>query len=461
MTKEAKNMDVHRLRVFYPKENASVRKGETPCVIGRHVEIDTEALEDYCFQRVTSREYELALLAGIVAFADRTFRRKFSEGWARRIEITMPVGEPEFWNKTKSALLEALEFLTGDNWEINFVARQSQLNQLKQDILSLGSGKFVVVPYSNGLDSYAQSQLLKLQSEISPIRITAKNHSIDGSRDWITDPDGTRYRRISIPVKLKPVPHPEPSYRTRSFVFSVFTGIAAHLSKAEAIYIPENGQGALGPSLVPFGSESPQRGSHPGFTRRMSLFFKTIWDESIKIEHPQIWLTKGEVLQRLKKENLLGSWQKTRSCPRDQRNVNLSHKWVQCGVCSGCMLRRMSAFAAGLEENGDSYLWPDLSANSLQSSMHPSAGRKTTNNDSDIAQHAVIDLAELAQMADASPDDSVIAQNVFEICGGVGKNYQLALSQLQHLLNTHKSEWTRFVNGCGSSSWINAAVRDL
>lgn len=461
MTKEAKKMDTHRLRVFYPKENVSVRKGVTPCVIGRHVEIDTEALEDYCFQRVTSHEYELALLAGIVAFADRTFRRKISEGWARRIEITIPVGEPAFWNKTKSALLEALEFLTGDCWEINFESRRSKLDQLKQDILSLGSGKFIVVPFSNGLDSYAQSRLLKLQSEITPIRITAKNHGVAGSRDWIPEDDGSRHRRISIPVNFQTDPHPEPSYRSRTFVFNVFAGIAAHLSKAEAIFIPENGQGALGPSLVPFGSESPQRGSHPGFTRRMSLFFKTIWDEPIKIEHPQIWLTKGEVLQKLKKENLLGNWQTTRSCPRDQRNVNLNHKLVQCGICSGCMLRRMSVFAAGLEENVDTYLWQDLSANSLQSSMHPSAGRKTTNNDSDIARHAVIALAELSQMADASPDDPVIAQNVFEICDGVGKNYQLALSQLQHLLNTHKSEWTQYVNGCGSSSWINADVRDL
>ena len=129
MTKEAKKIDAHRLRVFYPKENASFRKGETPCVIGRHVEIDTEALEDYCFQRVSNCEYELALLAGIIAFADRTFRRKLSEGWARRIEITIPVGDPEFWNKTKSALLEALEFLTGDCWVINFELRRSKLQK--------------------------------------------------------------------------------------------------------------------------------------------------------------------------------------------------------------------------------------------------------------------------------------------------------------------------------------------
>jgi 7-cyano-7-deazaguanine synthase in queuosine biosynthesis len=461
MTKDEKQMRTNRLRVFSPKERISIRRGEVACVIGKHVEIDTEALENYCFQRVTRRECELALLAGIVAFADRTFRRKLSEGWARRIEIIIPVGEPDFWNRTKHHLHEALEYLTGDCWEINFESQRVQFDELKQDILSLGSGKFIVVPYSNGLDSYAQSQLLKLRHDIFPIRITAKNQNIAGSRDWITEVNGTKYRRISIPVKFQTDPHPEPTYRTRTFVFNVFAGLAAHLSKAEAIFIPENGQGALGPSLVPFGSESPQRGSHPGFTRRMSQFFNSIWEDPIKIEHPQIWQTKGEVLQKLKKENLLGNWQTTRSCPRDQRNVNLNHKAVQCGICSGCMLRRMSIFSAGLVESDDTYLWQDLSANSLQSSMHPSAGRETTNNDSDIARHAIIALAELAQMADAPVDDPIIAQNTFEICGDIGKNYQQVSAQLQRLLNTHKSEWMKFVDSCGKSSWVYADVQDL
>src|ERR1019366_4182651 len=237
MSKIARTLDTNCLRVFYPKENISTRNGQIPCVISRDVEIDIEALENYCFQRVSQTEYELALLAGVVAFADRAFRRKHSQGWARRIEIIMPVGEPEFWNKTKSALHDALDYLTGDCWNIEFVSRRVQLDQLKQDILSLGGGRFVVIPYSNGLDSYAQSQLLKLENGISPIRITAWNRSITGRREWIAEPDGTKYRRVSIPVKYATDSHPEPSYRTRSFVFCVFTGVAAHLSKAEAIQI--------------------------------------------------------------------------------------------------------------------------------------------------------------------------------------------------------------------------------
>ena len=85
----------YRFRVCTPGDITTPRKGETPCVIGRDVQVDAEALENYCFQLLSEREYELALLAGVIAFADRTVRRLHSEGWARRIEIVMPVQRPD------------------------------------------------------------------------------------------------------------------------------------------------------------------------------------------------------------------------------------------------------------------------------------------------------------------------------------------------------------------------------
>src|SRR5262249_1144592 len=160
--------------------------------------------------------------------------------------IVMPVKDPHLWNQTetKAALVDVLEFLTGDSWEFEFVARRASWNKSRQNILPLGSGQFVVVPYSAGLDSFAQSQLLKLEANrITPIRVTAWNRSISGCREWLSDSDGSKYRRVSIPVRVSTGNHPEPSYRTRSFLFLVFAGIAAHLAQAESIVIPENGQG--------------------------------------------------------------------------------------------------------------------------------------------------------------------------------------------------------------------------
>jgi hypothetical protein len=445
----------YRFRVCAPSDITKPRKGETPCVIGRDVQVDAEALENYCFQLLSEREYELALLAGVIAFADRTVRRLHSEGWARRIEIVMPVQRPDEWNACSLVLQELLQFLTGDHWHVEFIARRVLWGNSRQEVLPLGSGKFVVVPYSNGLDSFAQSQLLKLEAGgFTPIRITAWNRGLAGGRDWRIDPDGTKYRRVSIPIRISTTDHPEPTYRTRSFLFNVFAGIAAHLAQAESVIVPENGQGAIGPSIVPFGAESPQRGSHPGVTRRLGQFLGLVLEKPVRFQHPQLWRTKGEVLRLLKQENLLNGWTRTTSCPRDRRDVNLNRRAAHCGVCAGCLLRRSAAHASELEEPENTYLWSNLEATTLAGAIHPDSERKTRPNDVDIANHGVLVMAELAEWADSPGEDPVIAQTAFEISGA--ESMDVTLANLKRLLRAHRDEWNQFRNHFGPKSWINS-----
>lgn len=444
-----------KFRVFMPGDVASVRKGEIPCVIGHDVQIDAEALEDFCFQLLSEREYELALLAGVVAFADRSVRRLHSEGWARHIEIGMPVRRPDDWHPCESSLQELLQFLTGDHWEIKFTKPGRLCGNTRQDVFPLGGGNFVVVPYSNGLDSYAQSQLLKLKSNrLTPIRVTTWNRALAGQREWKVDADGTKYRRVSVPIRFKTDNHPEPSYRARSFLFNVFAGLAAHLAQAECVLVPENGQGSLGPSILPFGSESPHRGSHPGFTRKLGGFLELVLGRPVRFEHPQLWRTKGEVLQVLKEANLLGDWINTTSCPRDRRDISLKGKLVHCGVCAACLLRRAAAHANGLVEPANTYLWTDLTAPALSDSIHPDADRRTSANDIDIASHGVLDMTELANLADAPDDDPSISQCAFEI-SGAGSMIS-AQANLKRLLKAHKHEWESFRAHLGPHAWINS-----
>ncbi len=444
-----------RFRVCLANETNTVRRGETPCVIGRDVRVDPEALEDYCFQLLSDREYELALMAGVVAFADRSVRRLHSEGWARRIEIVMPVKNPDAWLDCNGVLQELLQFLSGDYWHFTFTGRREAWREIRQDSFPLGEGKFVVVPFSNGLDSFAQSQMLKLEaSPLTPIRVTAWNRGLAGQRDWKSDPDGTKYRRVSIPIRISANNHPEPSYRTRSFLFNVFAGIAAHLAEAECVIVPENGQGSLGPSIVPFGAESPQRGSHPGFTRRISKFLSLVLGSSIPFEHPQLWRTKGEVLRILKREDLLGNWAtETSSCPRDRRDVSLNGKIVHCGVCAACLLRRSAAYVNGLIEPQSTYLWRDLKVPKLADAIHPDSNRETSANDLDIANHGVLAMAELANWASSPADDPSVLQCAFEI----SETEPLATvsANLRRLLKSHKEEWERFRHHLGPAAWIN------
>lgn len=449
-----------RFRVCAEGDGATVKKGEIACVIGRDVQVDARALEDYCFQLLSSGGYELTLLAGVIAFVDRSVRRRHSDGWARRIEIIMPVHDPEDWERCRAHLQELLQFLTGDFWNISFIGRRSGWGNVRQDIFKLGRGSFVVVPYSNGLDSFAQSQMLKLSSsQLTPIRITTWNHALAGDRDWKTDPDGTKYRRVSVPVKIATSNHPEPTFRTRSFLFYVFAGIAAHLANAECVIIPENGQGSLGPSIVPFGAESPHRGSHPALTRRLGEFLGLVFGQPVQFQHPQLWRTKGEVLRILKNEKLLDGWTLTTSCPRDRRDVNLNGKLVQCGVCAGCLLRRTAAYVSELVEPEDTYLWPDLRTKSLEEALHPKSDRATRANDYDIAAHGVLVMSELARWADSQEDDPELCQCAFEISGAGALSK--GLGDLRRLLKTHRAEWHQFRTHFGPKSWINSSFAFL
>ena len=453
---------IHSIRAWFPGEPRRAKHGETVCEIGRDVEFEAEALEAFCFQKIADREEELVLLAGVVAFADRATRRLAASGWRRSFRITMPVCDPVFWSKPEicNPLKEALRFLSGDSWSFEFVERRGRIPELKQDELDLGGGRFVVIPFSNGLDSFAQSQLLKLNgSSATPIRLTAWNRSLAGNRDWISDADGTRYRRVSVPVKVGADTHAEQSFRTRSFIFNVLAGLASYLSDAESVIIPEAGQGALGPSIVPLGAESPHRGSHPGFTRRMAEFFVAFWKKEIRIEHPQLWRTKGEVLALLKTNGLLTGWTSTRSCSRDQRVIRTErHVLLHCGICSGCLLRRLSVSSADLSEAPSSYLWSDLGAPSLDDALSCDARRGTTANDYDIAVHSVLAMEELARKAGRSTEDPALQSTIFDAFGDNSSEQANGLTQLNRLLSAHEKEWTEFKEKLGAASWINQQI---
>ena len=76
--------------------------------------------------------------------------------------------------------------------------------------------------------------------------------------------------------------------------------------------MPESGQGALGPSLVPVGQTYDDYRSHPAFTRKMERFLKALFGVEVEFVFPQIWQTKAETLRRFIEECDDPSWTGTR-----------------------------------------------------------------------------------------------------------------------------------------------------
>src|SRR5262245_13182296 len=66
----------------------------------------------------------------------------------------------------------------------------------------------------------------------------------------------------------------ESSARSRGFKFATISGLTAYLAKAEQVIVPESGQGALGPTLVPVGQTYEDYRNHPVFTDLMEKFLE-------------------------------------------------------------------------------------------------------------------------------------------------------------------------------------------
>ena len=93
---------------------------------------------------------------------------------------------------------------------------------------------------------------------------------------------------------------------------------------------------------------------------RMERFIQKLAKQSFQIENLYLFETKGEMCRHKSVKNLSEAISKTFSC--DGFPVHTAGK-SQCGVCTSCLLRRLSIETAKLtsSDNGENYL-TDLSS---------------------------------------------------------------------------------------------------
>ena len=111
------------LRLHVVEEGETRHEHWQACVVGRHIQFSTEALESYCFADWQPVVCDLMLLAAAVEFADKSCRRP-KYAWGRQLELDVPVHDLSRWlaPAVTVALTSALDFLTGDRWQITFRA---------------------------------------------------------------------------------------------------------------------------------------------------------------------------------------------------------------------------------------------------------------------------------------------------------------------------------------------------
>jgi hypothetical protein len=169
------------LSVHVVEPGTSGRKGWMRCQLGRNIEFSTERLESYCVATWEPILYDALVVAAAVEFADRILRRR-QLSWQREFQLAIPVHDPDRWNgkPVLDALREALNFLTGDQWKIEFYKRTKEANTPSQGRFKLVSDAAAVIPFSEGLDSRCVAGLLGKEMGDRLIRVRLGKKAFEG-----------------------------------------------------------------------------------------------------------------------------------------------------------------------------------------------------------------------------------------------------------------------------------------
>ena len=448
-TAAASSVAIHVAETETPSPKTSLR-----CEIGTNVKFSTTSLESYFFALWEPVAYDALLTAAAVEFADRTQRRS-AYVWERDIELQIPVHDTGRWNDRRvlETLHDVLGFLTGDRWHVSFYPRRRPQSPAQQGLLDLHRDIDAVIPFSNGLDSRAVAGLMAREMGRRLVRMRLGSILPDGE-----DLSRKREAFTAVPyrVRAEKSAFVESTARSRGFKFALISGIAAYLAQAGHVVVPESGQGALGPVIVPVGQAYEDYRSHPLFTRRMETFFDALLGHRVRYVFPQLWNTKGETLRRFVDECGDESWSTTWSCWQQNRHVSVDGRKRQCGICAACMLRRMSVHAAGFSEPAGRYVWEDLSAPTLDAGAAASFGekRRITGALREYAIAGALHMDHLAELPDSKTQSRGLDLAAFQLGSAMQLPQSDARARLDRLLRQHRSEWEAFMLSLGSRSFL-------
>jgi hypothetical protein len=281
--------------------------------------------------------------------------KDLGERWGRNFHFIIPVRRPGKWRDatTTKALTEALSFLSGDHFDFTFRHLKSKrVAQHTFPIDCMGDAD-VVSLFSGGMDSFAGVVQEVAAFNAKPILVSHWPLSRTKSRQsrliesLKTRMPQWRFPAVQALVHLHGADSPEPTQRTRSFLYLSLAAVVAKQLNIQKIRAYENGVVALN---LPIWRQSvgamDTRTVHPKFLVQYADFLKRLLSWTGQIENPFFFKTRAEVAQVIHRCGLAELIEATTSC---SRVYWMSESTPHCGVCSQCIDRRFSLRVAGLE----------------------------------------------------------------------------------------------------------------
>jgi 7-cyano-7-deazaguanine synthase in queuosine biosynthesis len=459
MSGQARLLDLTELAIDVVERGVRKRRGAVACELDQNIKFSTEILESFSSTNWQTVVYDALVVAAAVEFCDRSLARS-AMNWGRRFDVRVPVHDPARWTdrQVTRSLVEALNILTGDDWHFEFRARRMQAAPPAQDRMEFPYDADAVIAYSEGMDSRAVAGLegKRLGSRLVRVRVGTKK------------PDIPKRQRAKLPFAALPYEvkldgnNAETTARSRGFKFALVAAIGAYLINAPSVIVPESGQGALAPAILPVGQGYADYRNHPVFTALMEKFVSVLLGHQLRYRFPQLWMTKGETLREFI-DNCgpeASSWASTRSCWQQSRQASVSGTRRQCGICAACMLRRLSVHAAGVREAQDTYVWETLDAPTFEEGANKDFGHITTAL-REYALAGVLHLEHFSSIRESTQYDMLRRRATSELVRSLAESPDVVANGLDRLLQQHATEWSAFTDELGEGSfvrrWIDTA----
>jgi hypothetical protein len=358
---------------------------------------------------VADPHVDFVRLAALVYLVDRTTPRT-QRGFERELALTVPVSDPDAWNREADRLSELLRLLSSDTWSLEFARARPPR---RREVAPAHSSELVLL-FSGGADSLSgalvahgegRAPLLVSHWDFS-ITSGVQNRLVDTLETfWGARPSTQKVRlgRRTVQIGSDEKFRTEGSSRSRSLLFLALGLAVASVNDAE-LWMAENGFASLN---VPLTGERraafSTRTTHPGFLRDLGDVLRSLGLQ-VKLTNPFEQLTKGEVYQRVIAE--IGAAHASRllsashSCAKPDRGPGFSAD-THCGACYGCLVRRAAFLATGLPDT-TTYIEQELRGNADRNARMGSGWRATYESVRARASRGV-KMAEI--LALALPDD--------------------------------------------------------
>jgi len=277
--------------------------------------------------------------------------------WSRDIAVHLPVSDVTRWRRSGRTIVSMLNFLTCDNWQVEF--RQLEMEPRHAGAGTGPHGSRPVGLFSGGLDSLVGAiDLLEQGNDVVLVGHHGAGITLPVQqrvRNALSGLYGGRVRDLLFWVAP---PHiagngGEPTSRARSFLFLALGIVVANaVGEQTPVHIAENGLISLNVPLTNSrcGSLST-RTTHPHF---IALLRNVL--ARLGITHnlilPYRFLTKGAMLERCANRAALEQiLPLTMSCSHPE-----AARWqggsphTHCGYCIPCIIRRAASFRAGITD---------------------------------------------------------------------------------------------------------------